>query len=65
VVNRDNYVVLAYFRKANVESRLAALGVLAGEYVHVVPAAGRWMIFYCAALVRELDPQIPDSSPVF
>jgi len=48
---------------------------LAGERVHVVPISGRWMIFYCATLVRELDPQIqcstivehwiPDATPVF
>jgi transposase len=48
---------------------------LAGEYVQVVPASGRWMIFYSATLVRELDPQIqcwtvverwiPDSTSVF
>ena len=37
---------------------------LAGEYVHVVPAGGRWMIFYCATLVRELDPQIQCSTIV-
>ena len=36
---------------------------LAGEYV-LVPASGRWLIFYCATLVRELDPQIQCSTVV-
>lgn len=30
---------------------------LTGERVQVVPINGRWLIFYCATLVRELDPQ--------
>jgi len=37
---------------------------LAGERVQVVPVHGRWMIFYCATLVRELDPQIQCSTIV-
>ena len=62
--------------KLEIKKRKWAISqALAGEYVQVVPASGRWMIFYCATLVRELDPQIqcstvvehwiPDSSPVF
>jgi hypothetical protein len=37
---------------------------LAGECVHVVPVSERWLIFYCAMLVRELDPQIQCSTIV-
>ncbi len=37
---------------------------LAGERVCVVPISGRWMVFYCATLVRELDPQIQCSTIV-
>ena len=29
---------------------------LAGEWVQVVPVEDRMMVFYCATLIRELDP---------
>jgi hypothetical protein len=32
--------------------------------VQVVPISGRWMIFYCVTLVRELNPQIQCSTIV-
>jgi transposase InsO family protein len=79
---RWEYPTGAWVLKVDCQGKLEIKGrkwtisqALAGERVHVVPVSGRWMIFYCATLVRELDPQIqrstivehwiPDSTPVF
>ena len=35
---------------------------LAGERVQVVPIEGRMLVFYCATLLRELDPGIQRSN---
>ena len=37
---------------------------LTGEWVQVVATGQRWMIFYCATLVREIDPLIQCSTIV-
>jgi|ERR1017187_2161891 transposase InsO family protein len=37
---------------------------LAGERVHIQPVGQRFLVFYCATLVRELDPEIKRSTIV-
>ena len=37
---------------------------LAGEWVQLVPTGPRWMVFYCATLIREIDPRIQCSTIV-
>ena len=52
-------------RKLEIKGRKWTISqALAGERVQVVPVHGRWMIFYCATLVRELDPRIQCSTIV-
>jgi len=79
---RWEYPTGAWVLKVDCQGKLEIKGrkwtisqALAGERVQVVPVCGRWMIFYCATLVRELDPQIqcstivehwiPNSSPTY
>jgi len=68
---RWEYPTSAWVLKVDCQGKLEIKGrkwtisqALAGENVQVVPSSGRWMIFYCATLVRELDPQIQCSTIV-
>jgi transposase InsO family protein len=68
---RWEYPTGAWVLKVDCQGKLEIKGrkwtisqALAGEHVQVVPSSGRWMIFYCATLVRELDPQIQCSTIV-
>jgi transposase InsO family protein len=68
---RWEYPTGAWVLKVDCQGKLEIKGrkwtisqALAGERVQVVPISGRWMIFYCATLVRELDPQIQCSTIV-
>jgi transposase InsO family protein len=68
---RWEYPTGAWVLKVDCQGKLEIKGrkwtisqALTGEHVHVVPVSGRWMIFYCATLVRELDAQIQCSTIV-
>jgi transposase InsO family protein len=61
---RWEYPTGAWVLKVDCQGKLEIRGrkwtisqALAGERVQVVPLGGRWMIFYCTTLVRELDAQ--------
>jgi transposase InsO family protein len=69
--SRWEYPTGAWVLKVDCQGKLEIKGrkwtisqALAGECVHVVPVSGRCLIFYCATLVRELDPQIQCSTIV-
>jgi len=37
---------------------------LSGEWVHLVAMEGRYLVFYCSTLIREIDPGIQCSTIV-
>ena len=61
----------AWLLKVDCQGKIEAAGrkwkisrALAGDYVHLQPIDGRILVYYCATLVRELDPHLQRSTMV-
>ena len=65
------YPEKAWLLKVDCQGKIEAAGrkwkisrALVGDYVHLLPNNHRILVYYCATLVRELDPQLQRSTIV-